>query len=576
MVATIAFARGVEPRGPTARLDADAYYYYLPLASLAASGDLDFTDEYAAHGNWYGFARTPIGRPGNVFGVGPAVFEAPLFVVGRAITLLRGGARDGWSPAEVTLSLYASVLATAGAWYFAARVARRRVGAGAAPTWTTFAVLAAGPVYYYAVRQPGYAHPFGSLFAAWLIDAWDRDTGRGEPRDVRAWVELGALFGATALARPQLATWIVVPIAALAEDLRLGDRRRVARNAAVGVVTALLVFSPQLAAWRAIYGSALLVPQGAGFMRFSEPALLEVLFSARNGLFAWSPLYAVALVGLALEARRTTLARVLLLGVVLQTVVNGAAWDWWAGGSFGGRRFCSTYVAFAYGLAALFARARGEGAFDFARLRDQALALPVVVLVLGNVALAQSYGVSTVRIQGGVAPSAIMRERLPARLGVAVGIASDAVMTPARALFALRYGGHMETWDRVVGVNLLDELYPGLNVVTAPHDRAVLSFAGAAPPPFALGFSPRPEGLGLEAGKRGRFLLSFNERRPKVRVRIAADAPLDVRANGSRTPARLGDEHAFVEVAIGRGVSVLDVEAERPVTVRALHVEAVP
>ena len=576
VLATVAFARGLEPRGPTARLDADAYYYYLPLASLAADGDLDFTNEYAAHGNWYGFERTKAGRPGNVFGVGPAVFSAPLFLAGRAIAAATGAPRDGFSRPEVWLTLYASVLASAGGAFFAARLARRRLGARAWPVAITLLVLVSGPVYYYAVRQPGYAHPFGTLFAAWLVDAWDRGRDGDAPRGWRDWLTLGALYGATVLARPQLATWVVVPLAALVEDLaRAPSRRRVLGHALLGGVVAAVVFSPQALAWRAIYGSALVIPQGSGFMRWSEPAIAEVLFSSRNGLLAWAPLYAVALVGLALAVRRDGVARVLLVALLLQIVVNGAAWDFWGGGAFGGRRFCSTYVAFAYGLAALFVRLRGEGSFDPVRIRDQALVLPALAIGLGTLALAQTYGVSTARIGGGAAPSVVMRERLPLRVAAAPAIASDVVLFAPRAIFALRYGAPLDAWDKVVGVHFLDELHPGLNVVTAPHDRAVVAFHGA-PPPFAVGFSAAADGLRVAPAGSGRLLLPLNERRPRMRISLDADGPLALRFDGQAVSLEAGALPSAT-VAIHRGVNVLEVTApSSPVTLRALTLEARP
>ena len=40
------------------------------------------------------------------------------------------------------------------------------------------------------------------------------------------------------------------------------------------------------------------MPQGEGFMKWSDPALLLMLFSDNHGLFTWTPIVAVALVGL--------------------------------------------------------------------------------------------------------------------------------------------------------------------------------------------------------------------------------------------------------------------------------------
>src|ERR1051325_11874526 len=83
--ATLACVAGHDDWGRSLRdPTADAAYYYAYLPSLVLDRDLDFTNQYQVTQNWYRLGPTPIGRPGNVFGIGPAVFELPAFVVGHA------------------------------------------------------------------------------------------------------------------------------------------------------------------------------------------------------------------------------------------------------------------------------------------------------------------------------------------------------------------------------------------------------------------------------------------------------------------------------------------------------------
>lgn len=574
---TVAFARGREPRGPTARLDADAHYYYLPLPSLVVDGDLDFANQYAEHGNWYGFGPTPIGRPGNVFGVGPAVFSAPFFLVGRAVALATGDRTDGFSRPEIVCTLFASVVATLGAWLATARLIRRRLGDAAAPMASALATMLAGPVVYYAVRQPGYAHPFGALFTALLVDAWDRSYDGAAPRSLRTWGALGLLFGAVSLARPQLATWGILLLAALIDDVRRAATtvalRRVALGALAAAAGALAAFSPQLLAWRAIYGSALTVPQGPGFLRWSEPALTEVLFSARNGLFAWAPLYALGALGL-VASLRSRVGATLLAAVLLQALVNGAAWDWWGGGAFGGRRFCSCYVAFAFGAAALYDRARRWLGPRAGLLAPQLAAAIGALAALGNVALAMTYATSTARIEGGARPSDVMRERLGPKVGALYGGLSDLAMAPARALFALRHDAPYGAYDAIVGVHQLDELWPGLNARVAPRVSET-RLDGGRLPPFAIGFAPGERGASMR-GARAELLIALNERRTSLTLTLELDAPATVAWNGARV-AMAGAPPTLTAtiVDLRRGVNVLRIEAPPGTRVRRVRLEAI-
>src|ERR1051325_2634256 len=133
VAATIAFAAGKDDWGRGLREPtADAAYYYAYLPSLVLDGDLDFANQYRVTQNWYRLGPTPIGRPGNVFGIGPAVFALPAFVVGHGLARLTGARADGFSRWETALVLWTSIAFSLGAVWLAARLAGRWVGGGAA------------------------------------------------------------------------------------------------------------------------------------------------------------------------------------------------------------------------------------------------------------------------------------------------------------------------------------------------------------------------------------------------------------------------------------------------------------
>ncbi|MBA2539489.1 MAG: hypothetical protein H0V17_07640, partial [Deltaproteobacteria bacterium] len=170
---TIALALGKDNwKRPITEPNADASYYYVYLPSLVLDGDLDFTNQYAVTKNYYRWGKTPIGRPANPFGIGPAIFQLPVFVVGHAIAKLTGDRDDGFSRWETTLVMWTSIPCMLGAILLAYRLARRRVGGSPAYLGAVVAAIA-GPILYYTIRQPGYAHPYATLFATWLIERWD-------------------------------------------------------------------------------------------------------------------------------------------------------------------------------------------------------------------------------------------------------------------------------------------------------------------------------------------------------------------------------------------------------------------
>src|SRR5262245_48747711 len=468
VAATVAFAAGKDDWGRGVREPtADAAYYYAYLPSLVLDGDLDFTNQYRVTQNWYRLGPTPLGRPGNVFGIGPAVFALPAFVVGHGLAIATGARGDGFSRWETTLVLWTSIAMSLGALLVAARLAQRRVGSALAGHLGALVAAVSGPLLYYAIRQPGYAHPCAALFATLLIERWDASYGEA-PRSLRTWIALGAAAGAAALARPQLGLWAaLLPVAAI-DDVRRRGEVSVAALAgrwAAGAAAAVLVFLPQLVAWKALYGAWYVVPQGPGFMRWDDPAWSETLFSSRNGLFPWAPLYAPMAIGVVVLARQgMRLPLALMLGLFGQAVVNGAAWDWWAGGSFGGRRFDSCYAVFAVGAAVLVA-AGGRALARRGPVRWLAgAALAAAALVAGaSVELAGRTSVVSARIGGGQAASELWHSRIGGVRGWLAAALSSATNAPVRAAFAWRHAVDLGAYDRLVGVHVLGETYPGLN-----------------------------------------------------------------------------------------------------------------
>jgi Dolichyl-phosphate-mannose-protein mannosyltransferase len=593
---TVAWALGHDDHHQrTIDLHADADYYYVYLPSLLLHGDLDFHDEYRETKNWYRLGPTPTGRPGNVFGIGPALYDAPLFLAGHAVARITGARRDGFSAWEIRLYTWSSLLWSLAAVLVAYRLARRRLGGGGRALIGPIAAACAGPVVYYAVRQPGYAHPMATFWAAWLVERWDASYDGDGPRPLRTWIALGALLGAAMLARPQCALWGLLLAAAALDDLGRraalpGWPRRLPARWLAGAAVGFAVFLPQLLAWKVLYGHYWTVPQGPGFMRWDQPCWSETLFSSRNGLLPWAPAYAVFAIALIAGLRRAPrLAGALIAGVLLQALANGAAWDWWAGGSFGGRRFDSTYVSFAIGgqlavgwILAAVPAALARGARVGVRIAGAAAALVAILLaalVAANLHLASTYTVTSARITGGEAAARVFRERVHGPDGRIAAWASSLANWPARAAFAWRHDTTLAAYDRDIGVHYLGDTYPGLNSY-GDKKSDTIHYGNLTNPRF-VGLAPGTHpGTARLVGERARILVTLNRTGG-----LELDLPID--GEGQATITWNGDVLFDGSIAPGavlrlradhlrRGANDLVIEAPAgteiaPITVRARH-----
>ncbi len=346
----------------------DALHHYVQLRSAVFDRDLHFRNEYV---RMYGLAggepgtewvygeETPTGHVRNLMPVGPALLWAPLFLLAAGVTFVVNGLGmsyplDGFGRLfQATAGLSGVAAATLGVW-LTFKACAEYVSARAA-IWGCLTVWLASSAVYYSLISPTYSHAASLLAvsALWYAHIRMRDLNA-----LRRHAVLGALCGAAALMRWQDAILLIVPAVDLLAARRSGmSLARMALAEIVTVAAAAAVFAPQMFVWTTLYGRLLAIPQGEGFMRWTTPALFQVLLSDWHGLLTWTPVIVLCLAGLPLLFRhsaRTGIAATLF--ILISWYVNAAVADWWAGEAFGSRRFISCFPVFALGLAALIER----------------------------------------------------------------------------------------------------------------------------------------------------------------------------------------------------------------------------
>ncbi len=395
----------------------DAVHYYVYLRSAVFDHDLQFKDEYVRLYNLHGgepetewiYEPTATGHTRNVMSIGPALVWTPLYLLVTAGAWLAhavGAAPtpDGYERIFQAAAGLSGVLAATLGAYTAYRAATSLFGARAA-IWSTLAMWLASPAIYYSMVSPTYSHAPSMLTVGLFIAVWVTTIDR---QTLPRYALVGALAGLATLVRWQDAVLLIIPaidaawhalprpavrvpstgvttasgftgpsstspgfasqgfaspendslknhsLSALGERVRVRGLRSAALHALACGLCAVLVFSPQMLVWWTLYGNPFLVPQGSDFMHWGSPALFEVLFSYWHGLFMWTPVCGLAVVGLVMLARRMPLIGVaLIVAFLVEWYTNAAVADWWAGEAFGSRRFVSCFPILVIGLAAL-------------------------------------------------------------------------------------------------------------------------------------------------------------------------------------------------------------------------------
>ncbi len=326
------------------RVASDGIFYFAPLRSLVVDFDLDFENEYRILGAESGyFLRTETGRLPNNYSIGPALLWLPAYLLAHALGLFGLYRPTGFGYPYFTAVATATAIGGFAGVVFVFRLLRSHFEESAALPATLLVWLATFHVWY-MVFEPSMSHAFAMASVSGLLLLAQRGV-----RGARGYLLAGAASGIVALVRWQ--NVVFVP-AALAVVLWKRERPS-ARDLILGALAFLLVVSPQLVYWKLLYGSFLLVPQGGGYVDLGSPRIEEVLFSSRHGLLSWAPVLWLALAGLPGFVRRApALGGALAVSTLLALYVNASVFDWWAGASFGSRRFDGALAFFALGLAA--------------------------------------------------------------------------------------------------------------------------------------------------------------------------------------------------------------------------------
>jgi hypothetical protein len=445
-----------------ARLQSDGFYYYAYLRSMAFDRDVDFTNDYRMLGlgdKAHLFRPTPTGHAQSAWTIGPAIVWSPFFLVGHLVAtrLHASGAEvsaDGTSfPYRQAVSIAGLFYGLLGCW-LAYRVIRRFWPPPFAGVIVALTVSGSFMLWY-IVAEPTMTHAPSMAAVAGFVWLWIATRDR---RTLGGWALLGLLAGLMALIRWQNALFMILPAFDVLPTLtRQADRRaRLAAltGAAVFLACSVIAFSPQMLAWKAIYGSYVARSPIGPAIRWGHPHITDILFSARNGLLSTSPMLYLAAGGLIpLAFERPRIGVPAIVATALMVYFNACIQDWWGSAGFGGRRFDGTIPLLCLGLATLV-----DGASNLVRRRPLAAVIGGLALVsIANIALMQAAHEGAVRIGETVS----FDRAWSAQARAIHDWFGNPFTYPASLAFAVRNGVSPGDYDRLATDRLLgDPLLP--------------------------------------------------------------------------------------------------------------------
>lgn len=351
---------------PTWVIGSDGFGYYGYVRSILFDGDLDFNNEFSFFDDSFNTStiedwKTPIGKSGNPFSVGPSVLWSPFIIIAEIIqnnfNLDDPYPLPGYSSSfQILLSLSTIFYTIVG--LILIFISLKKVFKKSISWWSTILIVGVSPLPYYLIYEPSMSHGL-TIFSSSLLFYLSIILIKEDNIRNKILIYTGLAIGLIFIIRWQDIIFAIIPAAIIIQKyLKIKNftiaTKQFIKHLPLILIPFLIIASIQLLTWKHLYGSCIAIPQGSSFFNLSNPSLWNFIFSGYHGMLIIHPLLILTIVGLFLAFKKyKLLSSVLLIALALQIYLNAGLYDWYGGGSFGARRMISSLPIFAFGLAFL-------------------------------------------------------------------------------------------------------------------------------------------------------------------------------------------------------------------------------
>lgn len=354
------------------RNDAGIYYAYLPATFIKKNPLFTFLDVEPGvvpeKGIQYWAAQSEKGGWVPKMTMGKAFMDLPFFFLADAyVQCYKHHDRTGFSLPYQNAMVYATLFYTVFGFFFL-RLVLLRFFEDFVVALTIIILALATNLFHYACYETAYTHPHNFFILSVLIYLATRWEQKGT---IWQGAIFGLLCGLLVLVRP-INFLLLLPLPLFSvyfqqfafsfSALKSGVLSFFkTRKFLFGFGVAVLVLFPQLLFWKIQSGSWLYYSyQDEGFF-WTNPQILEGLFSFRKGWLLYTPVMFLACIGLfQLLFRKQSVAlrwigASLVVTLIIFIYVTFSWWCWWYGGGFGARTMIDFYPYMAFGLAGILA-----------------------------------------------------------------------------------------------------------------------------------------------------------------------------------------------------------------------------
>ncbi len=329
--------------------DAAGYYVYQPLWFIYGNNADKFPDSIdvkTGNGFQLNFINNKIITK---YTCGVAILETPFFLISHVLSKPFGFKPDGFS------NIYSFGLYFSGVFYccvglfFLSKFLVRHFN----PFTSVIApilFLSGSNLYYYCIDMPGMSHVYSFFLFCLIIYLTPFITTK---INSKYFFLFFCCLILVILIRP---TNILIGLFPLFYNIKnkneffnrihflFSNKLLIIVSAAVSLIFTI----PQLQYWYINTGNIITYSYGAeSFIFWKHPKILEVWFSTNNGLFTYTPLIILSIIGVFLMMKKKKWEAYFIGSLFLIiTYIFSSWWNWWFGCAFGARSFVEYYALF--------------------------------------------------------------------------------------------------------------------------------------------------------------------------------------------------------------------------------------
>ena len=324
--------------------DAKGYYAYLPALFIYDDLNFGFFDEiekekYYNENLFYEYRIGFNNKTINKYYCGTAIAELPFFLIAHGLTTYLELDADGYSRLyPISVNIAAIFYLLIGLIYLNKTLSLFQISEKH-KFWTLLAAVFGTNLFYYTIGEPGLSHIYSFAF----ISMFMYFSKQYFITNKLNYIVLTAIaFGFIVLIRPINGVIVfALPFLAGSFDLLKIGLQKLLQHYWTFLLSSILfslIVSIQLIIYKLSTGSFIVYSYGEEGFNFGSPHFLDILFSYKKGLFLYTPLFLVSLLGTYFLWKNNKFqfySIALFLGFI--TYIFSSWWMWYYGGSFSSR-----------------------------------------------------------------------------------------------------------------------------------------------------------------------------------------------------------------------------------------------